>query len=381
MKKLAALLLVGLILIGGFAALAAGGSVSDPLITQGYVINTYIPSMGKQASDRVDAATGRTYEEALLRLKAQADLYLAKAGVVSEGGGYAASFTQQRVKKGDVLTVSTGSELLLLAGSAILTYENGAVVDVTAGESVPSGIAMVARRRYLAAESTICRVTVTSDTAVLAPQGYYAFTTSGETDYNQLAGALKTMGLFEGTGSAYGEGYDLELTPTRVEGLVLFLRLMGEETAALDYTGTCPFTDVPDWAKQYVGYAAHKGYTKGVDLDLKIFGTYFTLSSGEYLTFILRALGYQDSGTTPDFTWDTALEKAQTLGCITPGERTLLDPSKPFFRAQTVYVSYYALSANRKTGGSLQSHLISNGTLSLSQVNAANAAVTVERVT
>lgn len=379
MKKLATLFLAALILVGGYAAIAAGGSSSDPLISQSYITNTYIPSVVKQAGERIDSTTGKTYDDAATRLKAQADLHLAKAGALS-GGGYAATFAEQRFKRGDILTVDTGSELMLLAGTATLAYDNGAVIDVTSGAVVPSGTAMANQRRYMAAENTVLRATITSDTAVLAPQGYYAVTPSSETDYNQLAAALKSMGLFKGTGTAYGSGYDLELAPTRIEGLVLFLRLVGEEKAALAYVGDCPFVDVPDWGRQYVSYAYYRGYTKGVDIDLKLFGSYNTISSGEYLTFVLRALGYQDSGTNPDFTWDTALARAQALGCITAGEAVLLGPAKPFLRAQVAYLSYYSLSANRKAGGSLQSYLISGGALSQSVVNTAQASVTVKRI-
>lgn len=379
MKKLAALILAGLIFVSGIAAMATGGTAADPLVSQAYVSGTYIPATVKQAGERVDAATQKTYDNAATRLKAQADLHLAKVGALKGGDGYAITFAEQRFKRGDVITIDTGSEIMLLAGSAGLAYDDGVVVDVTDGMTIATGAALTSRHRYLAGESTLCRVTVTSDTAVLAPRGYYALTASGETDYNQLAEALKTLNLFKGTGTAYGGGYDLERVPTRIEGLVLFLRLVGEEKAALAYGGVCPFGDVPDWAKQYVAYAYDKGYTKGVDLEAMLFGADTIITPGEYLTFILRALGYQDSGEAPDFTWQTALEKAQTLGVLTAGERTLLD-SKPFLRAQVAYVSYYALSANRKAGGTLQSYLISNGAMTLSQVNAAYSTVTGKRV-
>lgn len=380
MRRLSAILLALLVLAGGMAALASGGSAADPLISQSYVTGTYLPAVVKEASDRIDAATAKTYDGAQARLKAQADLYLARVGAQSGSAAYAAAFTEGRYKRGDVITVDAGSGLMLLAGSAELAYQSGAAVDVSAGKTVPSGTAMTAMSRYLAAENTILRATITSDTAVLAPQGYYALTASTETDYNQLAAALKTMGLFQGTGTAYGGGYDLERLPTRIEGLVLFLRLIGEEKAALAYTGASPFADVPDWGRSYVAYAYGKGYTKGVDEEQLHFGSQRVISAGEYLTFLLRALGYRDGGDTPDFTWDTALERGQALGVLTSGERKLLAPERPFFRAQVAYLSYYALSANRRAGGSLQSYLISTGTLSLSQVNAANAAVTVRRV-
>ena len=71
-------------------------------------------------------------------------------------------------------------------------------------------------------------------------------------DYNALADALKQMGLFQGTGTAYGSGYDLEQAPTRIVGLVMFLRLIGEEGAALSSTAANPFADTPAWCDRYV---------------------------------------------------------------------------------------------------------------------------------
>lgn len=379
MRRISAALLAALILIGGFAALASGGGASDPLISLSYVTDTYIPDVVKQAEERVDTAVAGTYDTAAARLKAQADLYLAKAGALKGEGGYAETFTEQRFKRGDVITIDTGSELMLLAGGAVLSYDSGTVVDVTDGSPVPTGTALISRHRYLAAEDTLCRVTVTTDTAVLAPQGFYALTGSGEVDYNQLAGALKAMGLFKGTGTAFGDGYDLEAATTRIEGIILFLRLVGEEQTALAYTGECPFSDVPDWGRAYVSYAYSKGYTKGVDEEHMLFGSMATITSGEYLTFVLRALGYRDSGENPDFTWENALERAQTFGCITAGEKLLLT-EKPFLRAQVAYVSYYCLSAPRKAGGTLRTALTSSGVLSAGQVKAAMDAVTVQRI-
>ena len=78
-------------------------------------------------------------------------------------------------------------------------------------------------------------------------------------DYNALADALKQMGLFQGTGTAYGSGYDLEQAPNRIVGLVMFLRLIGEEGAALSSTAANPFADTPAWCDRYVAYAYEKG--------------------------------------------------------------------------------------------------------------------------
>lgn len=78
-----------------------------------------------------------------------------------------------------------------------------------------------------------------------------------------------------------------------------------------------------------MAYAYAKGYTKGVDQSLMHFGSENVISAREYLTFLLRALGYRDSGASPDFAWDTATEQARALGVITQGEQALLAADRP----------------------------------------------------
>ena len=86
----------------------------------------------------------------------------------------------------------------------------------------------------------------------------------------------------------------------------MFLRLIGEEGAALSSTAANPFADTPAWCDRYVAYAYEKGYTKGNNISAggqRYFGPDAQLSAGEYMTFLLRALGYSDSGASPDFSW------------------------------------------------------------------------------
>ena len=382
MRRIAAALLAILLLASCIAAVAAGGSSSDPLLTQSYITDIYIPETVAQADEEIAAGLGKVYDDALNELKAQAELYQARANALAgEGGGYAASFTEQRIKRGDIITLDTGSSGMLLAGSATISYTSGGVVDMTTAADITSGAAMTAQHRYLAAENTICQLTVTSDTAVLAPQGFYSVAESDATDYNELANALKDMGLFKGGDTAYGDGLMLEKAPTRIEGLIMFLRLLGEEQAALSTTEPCPFVDAPEWCQSYVTYAYAKGYTRGVGADSPelYFAPYVTITAGEYMTFVLRALGYQDSGDNPDFQWDSALLRSLELGCITDGEYKLL-VEESFLRAQVAYVSYYALDAKMKSGETLISHLTSAGTLDSAQVNQVRSNVITERI-
>ena len=342
MKKAAAILLAGAILVGSGAVLAADQS----LVSKSYVM--------ERAEGRLEELTAAIYNQALNQLNAKHSAYLAQAGGTS-------GLNDLRFKKGDVLTLTSGSGVMLLAGSA--TASGGILVDATAGNMVASGGGLTARHRCLAGESAAVAVTVTSDTAVICLEGNYTLSSSGNVDYNAMADGLTQMGLLKGTGATYGSGYELERQPVRVEGLVMFIRLLGEENAALSSTAANPFVDSPSWADRYLAYAYEKGYTTGIGTNAAgqlVFGPNNTITAGEYMTFVLRALGYSETGTSPDFTWQTALEAGVSLGAIRQNERTMLE-SGTFLRAQVVYLSVCALSAPTKDGGVLLDRTASSG--------------------
>lgn len=122
---------------------------------------------------------------------------------------------------------------------------------------------------------------------------------------------LYYMGLFQGTDTD-AEGFpvfSLDRSPTRAQGVTMLVRLLGQEEDALAGTWTTPFQDVPDWAAPYVGYAYEKGLTNGKSETR--FDPDSTIRASEYLTFVLRALGYV-SGT--DFAWDSAWTLSDKLG-------------------------------------------------------------------
>ena len=361
MRRLAAGLLALIVLISCAAVYAASGGES--LITQTYLEETYVPGVLEQAQARVEEKTQSIYQSASSVLEGRHSAYL--------NGGNSA-LTDCRFKEGDVLTLPAGSGVLLLAGGA--SVSTGTLVDVTAGTALSAGAALTARHRGLAAEGG-GTVTVTSDTAVLSLEGTYTTASGSGVDYNALADALRDMGLFQGTGTAYGSGYDLEVAPTRLVGLVMFLRLIGEEGAALSSTAA--------WCDRYVAYAYEQGYTQGIGpgLDGRLyFGANTNITAGEYVTFLLRALGYTDSGASPDFTWSTALDRAVELGVLTSAERTALN-SGSFLRAQVVYLSYFALSVPLKDGsGILLDKTAASSGVDKSQLQAVMDGVAVSRL-
>jgi len=355
-KRLTAALLSGALLVGAGSVLAAeAGSAGDPLISLSWLTNTFVPKAEEQVQTKIDDAA-------------------------AQSAGEAAGGAELMVKRGDVLRLESGATVTALAGESVITAD-GAVVDLTDGvEVAAAGAPLQFQHRYLTAENTAGACAISSDTAVLRVTGRYQLNPSGEVDYNALATALRQLGLFKGTNTAYGSGFDLELTPTRIQGLIMFLRLIGEEEAALGYTGSVQFADVPTWALPYAAYAYDKGYTKGQGLDSQqrvVFGTEGTLAPRDYMTFLLRALGYQE-GT--DFQWLTALEDGARLGLITSGELTLLN-EKPFHRAQVAYLSYFSLFSPLAGGeGTLLDRLTRQGVIAQDTVAQITQTVAVQRL-
>ncbi len=127
----------------------------------------------------------------------------------------------------------------------------------------------------------------------------------------QLAEALKTLGLFKGT----DKGFELERQPNRVEAVVMLIRLLGKEQEAKSGSWKHPFTDVPSWADPYIGYAYENNLANGISANQ--FGD-GAATAQMFATFVLRALGYNDSAAkgAVDFTYSGAVQYATERGLI-----------------------------------------------------------------
>jgi hypothetical protein len=165
-----------------------------------------------------------------------------------------------------------------------------------------------------------------------------AATVSDSSEAQNCADKLNSLGLFKGT----DKGYELGRTPTRTEAIVMLIRLLGEDTIATSQKYGHPFSDVPSWANNYVGYAYEKGLTKG--LTSTAFGANSSATSAQYLTFILRALGYSESAG--DFTYAHAIDKAVEIGLVQLIERQKM--MKSFSRGDSAILSFRALESGLK---------------------------------
>lgn len=103
---------------------------------------------------------------------------------------------------------------------------------------------------------------------------------------------LYCLGLLDGAGTL-ADGtpdFNLDGQMTRGEAVTMVVRLTGGREEALSAGYDHPFTDVDGWGDTYVGYAYAHGISNGVGADS--FGFRQTITQEEYLTLLLRALGY-----------------------------------------------------------------------------------------
>lgn len=148
------------------------------------------------------------------------------------------------------------------------------------------------------------------------------------------AEALKSLNLFRGS----DKGFELDRAPTRMEAIIMLVRLLGKESAIYgDEMGNPyehPFTDAPVWqdANEYLGYAYATGLTNGKTATT--FDPNSPASLREVMTMTLRALNHVDTDTVK--IWDIWAEKAAEIGLNT-------DTTGEFTRGDAVMLYWNAL--------------------------------------
>lgn len=189
--------------------------------------------------------------------------------------------------------------------------------------------------------------------------------------YYDEATQLWEQGLLLGSEGSF----NLDRRMTRLEGVVMAVRLLGKEAEAKSRKLTSKFTDVPDWAKDYVGYAVNSGIASGYSQTK--FGSDDDMTASQFLTFVLRAMGYVDN---VDFVWDAAADKALEIGLIGQACHAQYTRSNLFLRDNMAAISYNALySAPMKAGGLLIDSITTPGRPS-GQLPSAMAASAVQSV-
>lgn len=163
--------------------------------------------------------------------------------------------------------------------------------------------------------------------------GASAFAATDEAVTNSRAEALYELSLFQGSDI----GFELERTMTRMEAIIMMVRLTGNEWTALYEENEHPFTDAPTWenADKYVGYAYQNGLITGVSDTL--LDPNSLVDTQMYMTLVLRALEYEDGDSTIWNNWE-ALSADANIDIA-----DVMD--EDFTRGDMVYVSYDALES------------------------------------
>lgn len=131
---------------------------------------------------------------------------------------------------------------------------------------------------------------------------------------------------------------DSGLTRTELAVLLTRITVNSEHLQAEQnlYSEKCDFTDVPDWAKVYVGYCSFNGMMVGYGNHK--FGAEDPVTPAAACTVILRYLGYMES----DWNYATACNKAVALG-LAPEE---LSSQDTVTRGDMAVLLYRALLAD-----------------------------------
>jgi|GEM_PF-504699 len=184
-----------------------------------------------------------------------------------------------------------------------------------------------------------------------------------QSDYGCARG-LYTLGLAQGYDST-GTNFGLTDKMTRVQTVVQVIRFLGVENEVKAGTFTHPFSDVPAWANNYVGYAYANNITKGVSATK--FGTDDVTTEAQFLTFMLRAIGYSDQGG--DFVWSDPFALANKIGMSETAAA-----SASFLRGDAFRYSWNTLYATAKNGAPVYENLANAGVFTINDLDKAASA-------
>ncbi|MDR1643265.1 MAG: InlB B-repeat-containing protein [Clostridiales bacterium] len=172
---------------------------------------------------------------------------------------------------------------------------------------------------------------------------------------------LYKIGLFVGTGtdSKGNPTFELDKDLTRIQSLVLLIRLLGLEKSALNSKVSHVFEDVPDWATNYASFAYEIGLAVGINKESTLFAPEKTVTNQEFAAFLLRSLQYYEK--SGDFSFEDSLVKAGTVGIFDVIE----DSSNDVLRGKAVLAMVRALlTPVNKTNTKLLAKLVADGAVS-----------------
>lgn len=260
--------LTGVFLLAALAVTASAAAPEDSLISLRYWRDTLFPQAVQAGEAAADQLLQKTYDAA----RAELDAISVQTPEGGGGGLFSETLQARACADGQRITLSTGGSFLMLLGSARVEYSGGGVIDVTAGEELPSGGLLSAGHRYLVGEDTAASVTVLSGYAQLGVQGPYAVA-DGRADPTPFYDVSQTDWFYPQVGYAYGRGlfsgledhrFGPEAPMTRAMLMTVLYRMAGSPEQELN-SAQINLSDVPgeEWFAPYVRWAVEQKIASG----------------------------------------------------------------------------------------------------------------------
>ncbi len=161
----------------------------------------------------------------------------------------------------------------------------------------------------------------------------------------QAVATLESMGIVSGTGTTT---YSPSLILTRAQVCTMIIRVMGLESSAYSYINQNLFRDVQGamWHAGYVNLAYQQGIINGYGNGS--FGPDDDITYGQFLTMLLRLLGYTDQEIGRIWPSDY-VTFAEKLGI---DENVSLSANDPVTRGEAAVILYNALTVKGKGANS-----------------------------
>lgn len=178
---------------------------------------------------------------------------------------------------------------------------------------------------------------------------------------------LNKLNLLAGKGTtASGEiNFDESGSLTRAESIVQVIRSLGKENEVKNGNYSHPFTDVPSWADKYIGYAYTNKITSGRSATK--FDPNGTVDEAQFLTLLLRAIGYSDAAG--EFVWNNPFTLANKVGM--KDSTTALSS---FSRGDAFSICFATLYSTAKNGEYVSINLINAGVFAYEDLDKAASA-------
>jgi len=349
-KRLCVLIGVVTIFLFGLRVLAAGGSSADPLISLSYLNGAFREKLQTMMAEWAKEETQPIYQEAVDKVDQLGESYLEEDS--EQDWSYSAHYEQLSLKRGDKLTLSTGSGLFWMNGRG---YTAAGLVDVTTGTEPAAKTECSANHRYLVVqeEKTGVEVTVISDAANLSVEGYWKLVESDEvvtpfTDltkskdwYYKSVAYVVEKNLFNGVSA---DRFAPLSSMNRSMLAVVLHRMAGTPDA--EYSGTFPDIKDKQWYTEGVEWAKINGIVTGSSdgtfrPSAKITRQEIALMLYRYAKNYL-GLDVSQRGSLDDYSdaanvskWaKEAVSWAVGTGIVTGSDTGLLNPQKTARRAE-----------------------------------------------